>query len=117
MARNIENIATDAAYPQVRRYGHMFEAALDNPTPPTIVAEKIREIIGSGTFKLRHPVGPDAEAFLAWRASLNDEQWVEWGALPDDAWYERVANDFGLDARAKRTAAMNGSTSPIRATA
>jgi NAD(P)-dependent dehydrogenase (short-subunit alcohol dehydrogenase family) len=104
MARNIENVPTDAAYPQVRRFGHMFEASLDNPTPPAVVAEKIREIIESGTFKLRHPVGPDAEAFLAWRASLNDEQWVEWGALPDDAWYERVANDFGLDARAKRTA-------------
>jgi len=116
MARNIENAPTDAAYPQVRRFGHMFEASLDNPTPPAIVAEKIREIIESGTFKLRHPVGPDAEAFLAWRASLNDEQWVEWGALPDDAWYERVANDFGLDVRAKR-AAKDASIPAIRATA
>jgi NAD(P)-dependent dehydrogenase (short-subunit alcohol dehydrogenase family) len=116
MARNIENAPTDAAYPQVRRFGHMFGASLDNPTPPALVAEKIREIIESGTFKLRHPVGPDAEAFLAWRASLNDEQWVEWGALPDDAWYERVANDFGLDARSKRTA-KDASITAIRATA
>ena len=116
MARNIENAPTDAAYPQVRRFGHMFEASLDNPTPPALVAEKIREIIESGTFKLRHPVGPDAEAFLAWRASLNDEQWVEWGALPDDAWYERVANDFGLDARSKRKA-KDASITAIRATA
>ena len=115
MARHIEQIPADAAYPQVRRFGHMFQASLDTPTPPAIVAEKIREIIESGTLKLRHPVGPDAEAFLAWRASLNDEQWVEWGALPDEAWYERVARDFGLDARAKRTA--DASTSAIRATA
>ena len=78
--------------------------SLDTPTPPAIVAEKIREIIESGTHKLRHPVGPDAEAFLGWRASLTDEEWVEWGALPDEAWYERVGKDFGLDARAKRTA-------------
>lgn len=105
MSRHIEDVPTDAAYPQVRRFGHMFEAALEKPTPPTIVAEKIREIIESGTQKLRHPVGPDAEAFLAWRASLNDEDWVEWGALPDEAWYERVATDFGLDARSKRTQA------------
>lgn len=101
MSRRVEDAPTDAAYPQVRRFGQMFEAALEKPTPPTIVAEKIREIIESGTEKLRHPVGPDAEGFLAWRASLNDEDWVEWGALPDEAWYERVAKDFGLDARPK----------------
>ena len=109
MARRIEHVPTDAAYPQVRRFGHMFEASLDRPTPPAIVAEKIREIIDSGTLKFRHPVGPDAEGFLAWRASLNDEEWVEWGALPDEAWYERVGKEFGLDARAKRTAAMDAS--------
>ncbi|HMF61401.1 MAG TPA: SDR family oxidoreductase [Vicinamibacterales bacterium] len=102
MARRIEDVPTDTVYPQVRRFGHLFEASLDRPTPPTLVAEKIREIIESGTQKLRHPVGPDAEGFLAWRASLNDEDWVEWGALADDAWYERVARDFGLDARSKQ---------------
>jgi hypothetical protein len=32
---------------------------------------------------------------------MTDEQWVEWGALDDDAWYERVRADFGLDARPK----------------
>lgn len=117
MARSIEHVATDTAYPQVRRFGHMFEASLDQPTPPAIVAEKIREIIESGTLKFRHPVGPDAEAFLGWRASLNDEEWVEWGSLPDEAWYERVGKDFGLDARAKRTAAMGASDPAIRVTA
>ena len=116
MARHIEQVPADAAYPQVRRFGHMFEASLDRPTPPAIVAEKIREIVESGTLKLRHPVGPDAEAFLAWRASLNDEEWVEWGALPDEAWYERVGKDFGLDAGAKRTP-VDTSKSAIRATA
>jgi len=102
MARRIEGIPADAAYPQVRRFGHMFEASLEKPTSPTVVAEKIREIIESGTEKLRHPVGPDAEGFLGWRASMTDEQWVAWGALPDEVWYERVGKDFGLDARSKR---------------
>jgi NAD(P)-dependent dehydrogenase (short-subunit alcohol dehydrogenase family) len=105
MSRRIEGGATDAAYPQVRRFGHMFEASLEHPTPPTIVAEKIREIVESDTQTLRHPVGPDAEGFLAWRRSLSDQEWIEWGALPDDAWYERVRNDFGLDARSKRAVA------------
>ena len=101
MARRIEEGHTDPEYPQVRRFGHMFAASLDHPTPPAIVAAKIRDIIESGTQTLRHPVGPDAEGFLGWRASLADDQWVEWGALPDDGWYDRVKADFGLDARSK----------------
>jgi NAD(P)-dependent dehydrogenase (short-subunit alcohol dehydrogenase family) len=115
MSRRVEDAPTDAAYPQVRRFGHMFEASLDKPTPPALVAEKIREIIESGTQKLRHPVGPDAEGFLGWRASLTDEDWVEWGALPDEAWYERVSKDFGLDARSKRRETTGASASAIRA--
>jgi NAD(P)-dependent dehydrogenase (short-subunit alcohol dehydrogenase family) len=101
MARRIEDAQADGQYPQVRRFAHMFAASLEHPTPPTIVAEKIRDIIESGSQTLRYPVGPDAEGFLGWRASLTDDQWVEWGALPDDLWYERVKADFGLDARAK----------------
>ena len=102
MARRIENKTADETYPQVRRFAHMFQASLDRPTPPIVVAEKIRELIESADDKLRHPVGPDAEGFLGWRSSLNDERWVDWGALPDAAWYERVAADFGLDVAAKR---------------
>jgi NAD(P)-dependent dehydrogenase (short-subunit alcohol dehydrogenase family) len=113
MARRIEDVATDVNYPQVRRFGHMFEASLEHPTPPAIVAEKIREIIESDTRTLRHSVGPDAAGFLAWRQSLGDQAWVEWGALPDDEWYERVRNDFGLDARSKRTAADRSATAAI----
>jgi NAD(P)-dependent dehydrogenase (short-subunit alcohol dehydrogenase family) len=103
MARRIEQGPTDAEYSQVRRFGHMFAASLDHPTPPAVVAAKIREIIENGTQTLRHPVGPDAEGFLGWRASLSDDQWIEWGALPDDAWYERVKKDFGLDVEGKRS--------------
>ena len=49
MSRRIEDVPLDAAYPQVRRFGHMFQASLEYPTPPTLVAEKIREIIESQT--------------------------------------------------------------------
>ena len=45
---------------------------------------------------IRHLSGPTAQPFLDWRKSMNDEQWVEWGALDDDAWYDRVQADFGL---------------------
>src|SRR6266542_6746893 len=70
MARRIEHAPVDETYPQVHRFAHLFQASLERPTPPTVVAEKILETITNGTTKLRHPVGADAEGFLAWRASL-----------------------------------------------
>jgi NAD(P)-dependent dehydrogenase (short-subunit alcohol dehydrogenase family) len=99
MARRIEAPTQASYYPHAYRVAGMFQAALAGPRPPSIVAQKIREIIESGTWKLRHPAGPDAEPFLGWRASMTDEEWVEWGALEDDAWYARVERDFGLNAR------------------
>ena len=46
-----------------------------------------------------NPVGPDAEPFIAWRASMSDEQWVDWNAANDEDWYKSVEQDFGLNAR------------------
>jgi NAD(P)-dependent dehydrogenase (short-subunit alcohol dehydrogenase family) len=114
MAHRIERASVEEAYPQVHRFGHMFQASLDHPTSPRVVAEKILDIIESGTQKLRHPVGPDAEGFLAWRASLNDEEWADWGALPDEAWYEYVATTFGLDVKSKRGAAKVAAADTIK---
>jgi NAD(P)-dependent dehydrogenase (short-subunit alcohol dehydrogenase family) len=99
MARGVEVAPGESQYPQNRRFSRMFEAALASPVPPSLVAEKIREIIESGTWQLRHPVGPDAEPFLAWRFAMTDDEWINWGALDDEAWYDRVQKDFGLDAR------------------
>jgi NAD(P)-dependent dehydrogenase (short-subunit alcohol dehydrogenase family) len=78
MARRIETPTQPSHYPHAYRMGGLFQAALAGPRPPLIVAQKIREIIESGTSKLRHPAGPDAEPFLGWRASMTDEEWVEW---------------------------------------
>jgi NAD(P)-dependent dehydrogenase (short-subunit alcohol dehydrogenase family) len=102
MARRLEAPPGNSHYPQSRRVAGMFEASLANPRPPSLVAEKIREIIESGSWQLRHPVGPDAEPFLGWRKSMTDEEWINWGALNDDAWYDRVQKDFGLDAHPKK---------------
>lgn len=89
-------------YPHMHRFAGLFAASLKNPTSPMVVAEKMLEIIESGTGKLRHPAGPDAEPFLQWRASLTDEQWVDWGATDDNNWYQLVERDFGLDARLEK---------------
>ena len=101
MSRRIETVQGRSAYPQQRRFAGMFAASLKNPAPPSVVAEKVLEIADSGTWQLRHPVGPDAAPFLAWRNAMSDEQWVDWGAMADDDWYRRVEADFGLDARPK----------------
>jgi NAD(P)-dependent dehydrogenase (short-subunit alcohol dehydrogenase family) len=65
MARRIEDAPTDAAYPEVRRFGHMFEASLEKPTPPTVLAEKIREIIETGTQNCGIPLALTQRGFLA----------------------------------------------------
>lgn len=98
MAQHIK-VDSISVYPQVRRFGGLFAASLKNPTPPTLIANKILEVAESGTWQLRHPAGPDAIPFLGWRASMTDEQWIEWNALNDEDWYNAVQNTFGLNAR------------------
>lgn len=101
MARRLEKPTTASPYTQKRRFAHLFSAALKEPAQPSVVAEKIREIIESGTWQLRHPVGPDALPFLGWRNSLTDEEWVELHGADDDTWYRRMERDFGLAIRPK----------------
>src|SRR5580698_6521531 len=51
---------TPSLYRQGRQLGALFSASLQQPAPPSIIAAVIRDIIESGTWKLRHPCGPDA---------------------------------------------------------
>jgi NAD(P)-dependent dehydrogenase (short-subunit alcohol dehydrogenase family) len=99
MARQVGTSPGECLYPYARRFAGLFRASLATPTSPAVVAEAIRGIIENGSWQLRYPVGPDATPFLEWRASMTNEEWVDWGTLEDDAWYQRVNNDFGLDAR------------------
>ncbi len=98
MARNIE-IGGDSIYQQSNRFGGLFAASLKTPTGPSLVADKILEIANSNTWKLRHPVGPDAIPFLEWRKSMTDEEWIDWNAANDEDWFKAVERDFGLNAR------------------
>lgn len=99
MAQRLKSRPSASHYPNARRMAGLFNAALGSPTSPTVVAQKILYIIESGTRQLRHPAGPDAEPFLQWRAAMDDEQWVGWGAADDETWYQSVERDFGLNAR------------------
>ena len=99
MARRTGQRKSPSKYPQEARWSAAFAESLKTPTAPSVVADKILEIVDSDTRILRHPVGPDAKPFLDWRAGMTDEAFVEWGALSDDDWYERVEQEFGLAAR------------------
>ena len=76
MARRIEEPKSESRYPQGRRWAAAFHASLENTTKPAVVADKILEIVESGTWTLRHPVGPDAGPFLDWRAGMTGEAFV-----------------------------------------
>ena len=95
----IEAVPKATRYPQLRRLNALFRTALENPVSPYVVGEKICEIVDSGTWQLRHPVGPDAAGFMAWRASMTDEQWVDWGAQSDEDWVRSVHDILGLDVK------------------
>jgi NAD(P)-dependent dehydrogenase (short-subunit alcohol dehydrogenase family) len=95
----IEPIPRATCYPHQRRLNALFRASLENPVSAYVVGEKIREIVDNGTWQLRHPAGPDAAGLLAWRASMTDEQWVDWGAQSDEAWVRSVHQILGLDVK------------------
>ena len=100
MARSI-SYGGNSIYPAVNRFGGLFVESLKSPRPSTMVSDKILEIAESGTWILRHPVGPDAKPFIDWRASMSDEQWVDHNAASDEEWYAATERDFGMDVRAK----------------
>ena len=101
MARRVGAGTDPSPYPQADRIAKLFSAALENEASPSLVGEKILDIVESGTWQLRHPVGPDAEPFLQWRATMTDEQWADFGAIDDDGWYEIIERDFGMNLRPK----------------
>lgn len=90
---------SNSKYPQVLRFGALFTESLKNPTPATLVADTMLEIANSSSWQLRYPVGPDAVPFLGWRASMTDEQWIDWNAQSDEDWFKAVETDFGLNVR------------------
>ncbi|MEO6816450.1 MAG: hypothetical protein ABI177_07095 [Edaphobacter sp.] len=79
--------------------GALFAASLKNAAPPSAVAQKILEIAVSGTWRLRHLVGPDAAPFVEWRKQMTDEEWVDLNASDDETWYARIERDFGINTR------------------
>jgi len=98
MAQNI-SVDDNSIYPNSRRIAGLFAESLKTPRDASQVADKILEIAENETWQLRHPVGPDAEPFLGWRASMTDEQWIDWNSANDEDYYNAVERDFGMNTR------------------
>jgi len=94
MARGIEQMNLDTPYPQARRLKKIFEDNLADPAGPSCVAGKIKEIIETGTWQLRHVVGPSGASTLAWRAAMSDEEYVALVGAVDDETYERLNEEI-----------------------
>jgi NAD(P)-dependent dehydrogenase (short-subunit alcohol dehydrogenase family) len=93
----MEGRPEESRYPHARRLAAIFAASLKNPVSPYVVGEAIRAIVEGDSWKLRYPVGPDAAPLLAWRASMSDEQWVDWATMTDAEWVVATKQTFGLD--------------------
>ena len=89
MARRISHNGQPSVYPQRNRMASRFTESLQKPVSPTLVADKILDIVASGSWQLRYLVGPDAPSLIEWRRSMTDEQWVDYYSA-DDATYQEI---------------------------
>jgi len=93
MARRISESPEGSPYPQRARFATMFSDALQDPVPPSLVAQKILEIAESGSWQLRHPVGPDAIPLLQWRSGMTDEEWIDLQSADDETYFRQLKQD------------------------
>ncbi len=93
MAQRIAGPSNGSLYQQRARMATVFTNALQTPAPPSVVAQRIVEIAESGTWQLRHPVGPDAVPLLQWRNGMTDEEWVDLHSSDDETYFRRLERD------------------------
>jgi NAD(P)-dependent dehydrogenase (short-subunit alcohol dehydrogenase family) len=105
MTNIFENSAEQTRYdktspyqPIMRRNGKVFAAGFRRGVPPEKVAEVIDEAVHTDNYRLRWPVGPDAEGMMAARGRVTAEEWISMGAELSDAEYNaRFAEYFGIE--------------------
>ncbi len=105
MTNIFENSAEQTRYdktspyqPIMRRNGKVFAAGFKRAVPPERVAETILEAATTDDYRLRWPVGPDAEGMMAARQRLAAEDWVRMGDdLSDQEYNARFKEYFGID--------------------
>jgi NAD(P)-dependent dehydrogenase (short-subunit alcohol dehydrogenase family) len=87
MARRIAGPHNASAYGQSARFSALFTNSLQQPVPPSVVADHILQVVTNGTEQLRHLVGPDAVPLTQWRQSMTDEQWIALNSADDQTFF------------------------------
>jgi NAD(P)-dependent dehydrogenase (short-subunit alcohol dehydrogenase family) len=105
MARRISVVEHKSPYLQGPRFAEMFHNSLKTPVHPSLVADKILDVAESGTWVMRHPVGPDSIPFLNWRKSMTDEEWAALNGADEATWNSRMTRDPGGSAAEGASAA------------
>jgi NAD(P)-dependent dehydrogenase (short-subunit alcohol dehydrogenase family) len=84
-----------SAFPQGRRLAALFAALMKQPTSAYVVGDQIRQIIESGSWRLRYQVGHTR--ILQWRAKTNDEEWISVFSGGDNEFAAAVKRELGVD--------------------
>jgi NAD(P)-dependent dehydrogenase (short-subunit alcohol dehydrogenase family) len=94
MAQRVATLSSTSAYSQSRRLATIFTNSLQQPVPPSLVAQKILEVADSGTWQLRHLVGPDTIPLIEMRKRMTDEEWVELHAASDETFFAHFTEEM-----------------------
>lgn len=84
-----------------RRMRDLYAAAGETAGDPAVVAQVIEEAVTTSSPKLRWVVGGDAEAFIAGRARVTDEEYQVLGdEMTDEEWWAKFAEMFPMPVEA-----------------
>ncbi|HVN79988.1 MAG TPA: SDR family oxidoreductase [Terriglobia bacterium] len=82
----------------LRRLRKLFQKQLQQPTPPTRVAEVIEHAVTTKHPQLRYVVGEDARILLKGRQQITDEEWVANGLpMSDEEYFDLMVKRYGKD--------------------
>jgi NAD(P)-dependent dehydrogenase (short-subunit alcohol dehydrogenase family) len=88
---------TSPYQPIMRRNGKLFAAGFRDATQPDVVAKAILTAIETPDYKLRWPVGKDADGLAKGRPKISDEEWVRMGGDVSDQEYNDWYHErFGI---------------------
>ena len=88
---------TSPYQPIMRRNGKLFAAGFRDATPPDVVAKAILNAIETPDYRLRWPVGKDADGLAKGRPKISDEEWVRMGGdVSDQEYNDWYHQRFGI---------------------
>jgi NAD(P)-dependent dehydrogenase (short-subunit alcohol dehydrogenase family) len=88
---------TSPYQPIMRRNGKLFAAGFRDAVQPDTVAKAILESITTPDYRLRWPVGKDAEGLAKGRRQIADEEWVRMGGdVTDQEYNDWYFEHFGV---------------------